>query len=177
MKNHLNGSFTFRMSVVTLWCPWMFVRPASLHPRVLPFIPPCCSHSSQTSTRARWEWRPSAGRGRWLRGKQWAGNGSDLQTRSAWSAPLPSCLGSAAQESLERLRSRLIKRWSQRGAQWKTVSLWTLNSPCQQAWLHGGNTSNVTHSRRTQQWKDTVVYVDGIRPSWQTLFKRFVGAV
>lgn len=72
-----------------------------------PFTPPCSSRSSQTSTRAPWGRRLSVGSGCWLPGRQWAGNGSDLQTRSAWSAPLPFCLWSTAQGSLERQMSRL----------------------------------------------------------------------
>lgn len=72
-----------------------------------PSIPPCSSHSSQTSTRPPWGWQISVGSGCWLLSKQRAGNGSDLQTRSMWSAPLPFCLGSTAQGSLERQRSRL----------------------------------------------------------------------
>ena len=80
--------------------------PVSLFTAV-PFTLPCSSQSFQTCTTPPWgRWR-SGGSDRWSPGRRWAGNGSDLRTRSAWSAPTPSCLGNGAQGSLGRQRSRM----------------------------------------------------------------------
>ena len=130
----------------------------------VPLTPPCSSRSSQTSTRAPWGRRLSVGSGCWLPGRQWAGNGSDLQTRSAWSPPLPFCLWSTAQGSLERQRSRL-----KIGDHKEKLNLQCYNSPCPYACVLTADKTKETYAHngkraayfnpppkfpwRAQQWR------------------------